>query len=163
MQREGPVSEKRILLFSFNRAILRFPDADRPRCSSIRSRKPSSRHPGYQRFDRVGFPGWIPAEKWQRGRMHTPAKGAGLNKGLGGSNPPFSASIPGRQSQNLAVCLFFISTSLLLIKEKMRVSYNGNTLAFQAKAEGSIPFTRSIFKSSDALRSELFSYPDCRP
>ena len=31
------------------------------------------------------------AEKWQRGRMHTPAKGAGPNKGLGGSNPPFSA------------------------------------------------------------------------
>ena len=30
-------------------------------------------------------------EKWQRGRMHTPAKGAGPNKGLGGSNPPFSA------------------------------------------------------------------------
>ncbi len=24
--------------------------------------------------------------------MHTPAKGAGPNKGLGGSNPPFSAS-----------------------------------------------------------------------
>lgn len=38
--------------------------------------------------------GRIPAEKWQRGRMHTPAKGAGPNKGLGGSNPPFSATIP---------------------------------------------------------------------
>ena len=25
--------------------------------------------------------------------MHTPAKGAGPNKGLGGSNPPFSAMI----------------------------------------------------------------------
>ncbi len=26
--------------------------------------------------------------------MHTPAKGAGPNKGLGGSNPPFSAISP---------------------------------------------------------------------
>lgn len=32
------------------------------------------------------------AEKWQSGRMHTPAKGAGPNKGLEGSNPSFSAN-----------------------------------------------------------------------
>ena len=38
------------------------------------------------------------AEKWQSGRMHTPAKGAGPNKGLEGSNPSFSA----RKVPNLA-------------------------------------------------------------
>ena len=58
-----------------------------------------------QKTERLGFHGRLnvtvsldrsrfvrdAAEKWQRGRMHTPAKGAGPNKGLGGSNPPFSA------------------------------------------------------------------------
>lgn len=34
--------------------------------------------------------------------MHTPAKGAGPNKGLGGSNPPFSA-------KNYKHCSFVIS------------------------------------------------------
>ena len=49
--------------------------------------------------------GRIPAEKWQRGRMHTPAKGAGPNKGLGGSNPPFSARF--RKAWNESSRLFF--------------------------------------------------------
>lgn len=39
----------------------------------------------------------------------------------------------------LCVKLFFVSKK----KRNKRVSYNGNTLAFQAKAGGSIPPTRS--------------------
>ena len=40
--------------------------------------------------------------------MHTPAKGAGPNKGLGGSNPPFSAiNSKGEIVRGLA--LFFFS------------------------------------------------------
>lgn len=37
--------------------------------------------------------------------MHTPAKGAGPNKGLGGSNPPFSANYP--KSLGLRIEAFF--------------------------------------------------------
>ena len=42
--------------------------------------------------------------------MHTPAKGAGPNKGLGGSNPPFSA-------KNNKHCSFVISDKHLKLQE----------------------------------------------
>lgn len=42
--------------------------------------------------------------------MHTPAKGAGPNKGLGGSNPPFSAITLGRK---LTLSAFFLIQSLI--------------------------------------------------
>lgn len=41
--------------------------------------------------------------------MHTPAKGAGPNKGLGGSNPPFSA-------KNYKHCSFVISDKHLKLQ-----------------------------------------------
>ena len=41
--------------------------------------------------------------------MHTPAKGAGPNKGLGGSNPPFSAT-------NYKNCSFVISGKYLKLQ-----------------------------------------------
>ena len=36
--------------------------------------------------------------------MHTPAKGAGPNKGLGGSNPPFSATQKKPRSTDRGFC-----------------------------------------------------------
>ena len=51
--------------------------------------------------------------------MHTPAKGAGPNKGLGGSNPPFSAT-------NYKNCSFVISgrhLKLQWIKGLKRLSF----------------------------------------
>lgn len=42
--------------------------------------------------------------------MHTPAKGAGPNKGLGGSNPPFSA-------KTYKNCSFVISDKHLKLQE----------------------------------------------
>ena len=40
--------------------------------------------------------------------MHTPAKGAGPNKGLGGSNPPFSAMISKKARFLMDLAFFFI-------------------------------------------------------
>jgi tRNA-binding protein len=37
----------------------------------------------------------------------------------------------------------------------LRVSYNGNTLAFQAKARGSIPLTRSMATYEDFLKLDI--------
>ena len=69
--------------------------------------------------------------------MHTPAKGAGLNKGLGGSNPPFSASIK-KGRKRLTFSPFFESGCRI----------TAITLAFQARDEGSTPFTRSRLKKA---------------
>lgn len=45
--------------------------------------------------------------------MHTPAKGAGPNKGLGGSNPPFSA----KTYKNCSFVIFVISDKHLKLQE----------------------------------------------
>ena len=60
--------------------------------------------------------------------MHTPAKGAGLNKGLGGSNPPFSAKTPSQEHLLLA---FFLSISLFFRRFE---AISGKSLKFDVKS-----------------------------
>ena len=56
----------------------------------------------------------------------------------------------GNVTKFLVDCMFYPSS--------LRRSYNGNTLAFQARAAGSIPARRSIFKEP---RAEIQGSSDC--
>ena len=75
------------MLFSSDHAILRFPDVRRAAAELIQrsGRYPASLLRALRPREEGGR---IPAEKWQRGRMHTPAKGAGPNYGPRGFESP---------------------------------------------------------------------------